>query len=191
MSETGDLPLLLGLSGSLRKASHCTAVLRALQEAAAPQARMELLPLDEVPLYNQDLDTEDPPLGVKMLRAAVGRADGLVICSPEYNGGMSGVIKNALDWASRPYGKSKLKGKPVLIMTASPASTGGARAQSQLRDTLFSTESRIVTRPEVAIAQADKKVSEGKLVEEAALRFALNAVGDLLRDIRALHAAAA
>lgn len=187
---TQDLPLILGLSGSLRKASHNTAVLRALQEAVATQARMELLPLNEVPLYDQDLDTEEPPLGVRMLRAAMGRADGVVICSPEYNGGMSGVIKNAIDWASRPYGKSKLKGKPVLVMTASPASTGGARAQGQLRDSLFATEARIVVRPEVAIAQVDKKIADGKLVEEAALRFALNAVDALLRDIRQMHAAA-
>ena len=112
-----DRPVLLGISGSLRRASYCTAILQNIADAAESRATLEIFPLDAVPPYNQDLDNESPPQPVAALRQAIERAAGLVIVTPEYNYGMSGVLKNALDWASRPYGKSKLKGKSVLTLS--------------------------------------------------------------------------
>jgi len=144
-------PRLLGISGSLRKRSYNTAILAALAEAVAAEANLELFPLNEVPLYDEDADTKTPPAVIVRLRAAVASADGIVIASPEYNFGISGVLKNALDWISRPYGKSALTGKPVLTITSSLATTGGVRAVAQLNETLIAIAAQIVLRPQAVI----------------------------------------
>ena len=105
---------LLGLSGSLRRASNSTAVLRGLQDALAPRAALKIFPLHAMPLYNEDDDDgEHAPESVRALRTAIETSNGMIIISPEYNHGMSGVLKNALEWASQPYGRSGLGGKPV------------------------------------------------------------------------------
>lgn len=178
-----DKPKLLGISGSIRKASFNTAVLKSLAEAVADKAELEIFPLDDVPLYDGDLDTASPPAGVAALRAKIRAADGIVISSPEYNYGMSGVLKNALDWASRPYGKAALLGKPVLTITASPAATGGVRAQAQLNEVLIAIAAQIVLRPQSVIASVQQKVKDGKLTDEATLGFLKAGIDDLLRDI--------
>ena len=176
---------LLGLSGSLRRASNCTAVLRAVQERLPQGAKLEIFDLAPIPPYNQDHDGEHLPQEVRALKAAIDESDGLVIVSPEYNYGMSGVLKNALDWASRPGYNSVLKGKPAAIMTASPAFTGGVRAQAQLRQTLAATLARVVVAPEVVIANAGDKIRDGRLVDEAALQFVHNLTEMLLGEIHA------
>ncbi len=177
-------PVLLGISGSLRRLSYNSAILSTLAEAADDQVKWVLFPLNEVPLYNQDLDTETPPPPVAALRAEMGEADGLVIVSPEYNYGISGVLKNALDWASRPYGKSKLTGKPVLTITSSSAFTGGVRAQSQLNETLIANAAMLVLRPQSVIASVHEKVQDGRLRDATTLNVLLAGIGDLVRDIR-------
>lgn len=184
---------LLGLSGSLRLASNSTAVLRSLQDALAPKATLNIFPLHQMALYNEDDDGEHAPESVRALRSAIETSDGVIIISPEYNHGMSGVLKNALDWASRPYERSTLKDKPVLTITASPAFTGGVRAQQQMNETLASIPARHVLRPQIVIGGVHEKVCDGRLVDEATLRFALVGVDDLLDEIRALrfHRAAA
>ena len=176
---------LLGLSGSLRRASNSTAVLRGLQDALAPKARLDIFSLHGLPLYNEDEDGEHAPESVRALRSAIETTDGVIMVSPEYNHGMSGVLKNSLDWASRPYGSSVLRGKPVLTITASPAFTGGVRAQQQMNETLASIPARPVLRPQIVIGGVHEKVSDGRLVDEATLRFALAGVDDLLDEIRA------
>ncbi|CAE6711150.1 NAD(P)H-dependent FMN reductase [Paraburkholderia aspalathi] len=178
-----DRPVLLGISGSLRKASHCTAILKNIVDAAESRATLEIFPLDAVPLYNQDLDNESPPESVTALRQAIERAAGLVIVTPEYNYGMSGVLKNALDWASRPYGKSKLKGKAVLTLSASPAFTGGVRAQAQLNETLLSNAALLVLRPQIVIGMVHEKIRDGRVVDQETARFLAEGLNDLLRDI--------
>ncbi|CAE6753313.1 NAD(P)H-dependent FMN reductase [Paraburkholderia aspalathi] len=178
-----DRPVLLGISGSLRKASHCTAILKNIVDAAESRATLEIFPLDAVPLYNQDLDNESPPESVTALRQAIERAAGLVIVTPEYNYGMSGVLKNALDWASRPYGKSKLKGKAVLTLSASPAFTGGVRAQAQLNETLLSNAALLVLRPQIVIGMVHEKIRDGRVVDQETARFISEGLNDLLRDI--------
>jgi chromate reductase len=176
---------LLGLSGSLRRASSSTAVLRGLQDALRPRAALNIFPLHAMPLYNEDDDGEHAPESVRALHSAIEVSDGVIMISPEYNHGMSGVLKNALDWASRPYGRSVLKSKPVLTMTASPAFTGGVRAQQQMNETLASIPARPVLRPQIVIGGVHEKVRDGRLIDEAALRFALAGVDDLIEEIRA------
>src|SRR5258708_13986379 len=168
---------LLGLSGSLRRASNSTAVRGGLQDVLAPKARRDLSSLHGLPLYNEDEDGEHAPESVRALRSAIETTDGVIMVSPEYNHGMSGVLKNSLDWASRPYGRSVLRGKPVLTITASPAFTGGARAQQQMNETLASIPARPVLRPQIVIGGVHEKVRDGRLVDEATLRFALAGVG--------------
>jgi hypothetical protein len=130
---------LLGHSGSLRRASNSTAVLRGLQDALGLRAALDIFPLNAIPLYSEDDDAEHAPEAVRSLRSAIDASDGVMMIWPEYNHGMSGVLKNALDWAPRPYGLSVLKGKPVLTMTASAAFTGGVRAQQRERDARIDT----------------------------------------------------
>jgi chromate reductase, NAD(P)H dehydrogenase (quinone) len=176
---------LLGLSGSLRRASNSTAVLHGLLDALAPKAALKIFPLHGVPLYNEDDDDgEHVPEQVRALRSAIASGDGVIMISPEYNHGMSGVLKNALDWASRPHGRSTLMRKPVLTMTASPAFTGGVRAQQQMNETLVSIPARPVLRPQIVIGSVHEKVRDGRLIDEAALSFALAGVDDLLEEIK-------
>src|SRR6202011_5748058 len=149
---------LLGLSGSLRRASNSTAVLRGLQDALAPKAALNIFPLHGMPLYNEDDDAEHAQESVRALRSAIEASDGVIMISPEYNHGMSGVLKNALDWASRPYGLSVLRKKPVLTMTASPAFTGGVQAQQQMNETLAAIQALRVLRPQIVIGGVHQKV---------------------------------
>lgn len=176
---------LLTLSGSLRRASNCTAVLRSLQDALATRAAVNIFPLHAVPLYNEDDDGEYAPETVRALRSAIEASEGVIMISPEYNHGISGVLKNALDWASRPYGQSALRSKPVLTMTASSACTGGVRAQQQMNETLASIPARPVLRPQIVIGGVHEKVRDGCLIDEAALSFALAGADDLFEEIRA------
>lgn len=179
---------LLGLSGSLRKNSHNTAILQTLKEQLPAEVELRIYPLDALPLYNSDLEAADLPAPVADFKSAVQTADGMVLCSPEYNAGTSGVLKNALDWASRPGNAAPLKGKNVLIMSSSPAFTGGARAHAQLRDAFSSTLSRVVVHPPVVIAAVHEKIKDGRLMDEANVKFALGAIGALVSEIRASKA---
>jgi chromate reductase, NAD(P)H dehydrogenase (quinone) len=178
-------PHVLGIAGSLRREAYSLAVLRGLEEAVRDRVRFEIFPLHEVPLYNADLDGEEKPAGVVAFKNAIRHCDAMVISSPEYNYGISGVLKNALDWASRPGYQSVLKGKPVLIVTSSPGMVGGVRAQAQLRQLLFATLSHVVAVPEVVISQVKSKVTAGVLTDKASLDFMFDAFGELLAAIPA------
>ena len=149
---------------------------------------MTIAPLDRLPLYNEDEDRGDMLAAIGAFKAAIEAADGLVVISPEYNHGMSGVLKNAVDWVSRPGYDSVLKNKPVLVMSASNSPLGGARAQLQLRETFASTLSRVVARRQVVIGQAAKKIVDGVLVDDVTLAFMSDAIGDLLDEISLVRA---
>lgn len=184
-------PKLVGISGSLRSASFCTAVLHTAAELLADAASLEIAPLGDLPLYNQDLDGSGTPDVVRTFQHRIAAADGLVIVTPEYNYGMSGVLKNALDWASRPYGQSKLTGKPVLTVSTSPATTGGVRAQIHLTETLLANASRILLRPQIVIGKVHEKVSKSRLVDPDSLAFLSAGLADLLDEVEAAAASAA
>ena len=181
---TSDAPRVLAIVGSLRRESHSGAVLRGLQEAVGTRARIEVFPLASIPMYNADHDGEHKPEPVVALKNQIRDCAGLLIVSPEYNYGVPGVLKNALDWASRPGYQSVLKGKPVLVVTSSPGMSGGSRAQGQLRQTFAGTLSRIVAVPEVLVPQVHTKIQDGRLTEVTALKFVVDAFDALLAQIR-------
>ena len=163
---------LLGVSGSLRTRAHSTAVLLAMMEACAPDAERDYADIGALPHFNQDLYVEPLPAAVAHLRDQVAAADALVISSPEYNHGVPGVLKNALDWVSRPHNGSPLKGKPVLIVTSSLAFTGGVRAQHQIREALVSALARPVSTPEIVVGEVGSKIVDDRLTHPATLAFA-------------------
>ena len=180
---------LLGISGSLRVNSFSTAILTALAEATAARASFDYADIGALPHFNQDLYVEPLPPAVQILRDLVAAADGLVISSSEYNHGIPGVLKNALDWASRPHNGSPLKGKPVLIVTSSPAATGGVRAQYQIRETVVSALARPVSTPEIVVAHVGTKIVDGRFVDDAVVEFALAGFAAMFAEIDRLAAA--
>ena len=174
-------PVLLAISGSLRRHSYSTAILLALRDAAAEGAEVRLHPLADVPLYNEDLDTQSPPEGVAALRLAVSAADGIIIATAEYNHGLPGVLKNALDWVSRPYGRCAMTGKAAYTISSSPGAVGGARSHAQLNETLLSIGVHIVLGPQAVVAGVQRKIVDGRL-DEATASFLLSGLDNLLRD---------
>jgi chromate reductase len=149
---------------------------------------IEILPIDEIPLYNQDVENEGFPPSVVAIKKKVAKADGLIIATPEYNHGVPGVTKNVVDWASRPGNDSPLDGKPVGVIGASVGLTGGARGQSQLRQAFGFTNSYCMPKPEFLLSFARKKFGEdGKLHDEETrkfLRIWLEAFADWIRLFR-------
>ena len=181
-----DTPLhFVGIAGSLRAAAWSAALLSEIVAMSDVRMRITAYPLHSVPLYNADLEPAHghAPVPVLEFRQAIAAADGLVIVSPEYNYGMSGVLKNALDWASRPAYKSVLAGKPVLIVTNSPGVTGGVRAQLQLRQTLAATLSRVVVGPEIAVGHVATKLADGKLTDERSVTLIKEGLAGLAAEV--------
>ncbi len=174
---------LLGISGSLRKQAFSTAVLEALAAASAPQAKYDYADIGALPHFNQDLFAEPLPAAVERFRSQTAGADGLVISSPEYNHGIPGVLKNALDWVSRPHNGSPLRNKPVLIVTSSPAFTGGVRAQYQIREALVAALARPVNTPEIVIGEIGRKVVDGRFDDSATIEFARNGIAAMFDEI--------
>jgi chromate reductase len=174
---------LVGLPGSLRKTSFSRATLVGLRDNLPEKVALDILEL-QLPLYNEDDDRAGGPVDVRRFRTAIGNCDGVVIATPEYNHGIPGVLKNALDWASRPYGKSVLTNKPVLVISVSPAFTGGARAHAQVNETLLSIPAHPMGGPQVVIASIADKVKDGALVDEASLSFALASVRRMIAMTR-------
>ncbi len=180
---------LIGMSGSLRTGSYSNAVLETLRERFADSADLTIWDLAQIPGYNQDFEGDKRPAPVKRLLAAIDAADGLVLCAPEFNHSIPGVLKNALDWASRPAFASVMAYKPVAIMATSQGPLGGARCLEHMRVALDSMMSRVVLAREVVIAACAVKIRDGRLVDETSLGFACGAVEALLREIRLWRAA--
>ena len=174
---------LLGISGSLRANSFSTAILEALAQATASQASFEYADIGSLPHFNQDLYIDPLPQPVQQFREQIATADGLVIVSSEYNHGIPGVLKNALDWASRPHNSSPLRNKPVLIVTSSPAVTGGVRAQYQIRETVISALARPLNTPEIVVGQVHLKIVDGRFEDPAVIEFARSGFAALFAEI--------
>ncbi|QYE37106.1 NAD(P)H-dependent oxidoreductase (plasmid) [Polymorphobacter sp. PAMC 29334] len=174
---------LLAVSGSLRAGSFSTAILKALATASASRADYDFADIGALPHFNQDLYVSPLPESVRIFRDLVTSADGLVISSSEFNHGVPGVLKNALDWASRPHNSSPLKAKPVLIITSSPAFTGGVRAQYQIRETVTSALARPVATPEIVVGSVGTKMSEGEFEDDATMQFALAGLEAMYAEI--------
>ncbi|MEO8098031.1 MAG: NAD(P)H-dependent oxidoreductase [Acidobacteriota bacterium] len=162
---------ILGIPGSLRKQSYNHGALRAAQQLTPEGVTIELFDLTDIPLYNQDLDAT-PPASVTAFKAKIRAADAILFATPEYNFSIPGVLKNAIDWASRPYGDSAWTGKPVAVMGASVGTLGSARAQYHLRQTFVFLNMFPLNQPEVLIANASEKFDkDGNLTDEKTKQF--------------------
>jgi chromate reductase len=170
---------ILGFAGSLRKGSYNKALLRAAGELLPAGASIELFDLEGIPPFNQDLEGS-PPERVKEFKSRIRAASAVLVATPEYNFSVPGVLKNALDWASRPYGDSVWPGKPLALMSASTGMLGGSRAQYHLRQTFLFLDVRAVSKPEVFVTFAGQKFDDtGRLTDEATR----GVVADLLKAL--------
>ena len=182
---------VLGFSGSLRKDSYNTAALRAARELLPDVMRLELFDLGNIPAYNDDKRGAGFPDGVVAFRRKISEADALLIATPEYNFSIPGVLKNAIDWASRPDqdGHLPLNWKPIAIMGVTTGMFGTVRAQMHLRQVFVYTNSYLVNKPEVLIALARQKFDDqGRLTDQASrgfLRDLLISLVDLTQRLRA------
>jgi len=162
---------ILGISGSLRKASFNTAALRACAELMPAGMTMTYARIDDIQIFNQDVFDAGLPEPAKRFRAEVAAADGLLIASPEYNFSLSAALKNAIDWGSRPPNQV-FHDKPIAIFSASQGPMGGARVQYDLRRILGQLWGHVLPRPEVFIGNAPSKFdAHGKLTDEATRKF--------------------
>src|SRR6476619_1083871 len=174
---------VLAISGSLRRDSHNTRLLRVAAELAPPPAELELFDgLKDVPPYDEDDDGDLVPEGARRLREAIARADAVLIATPEYNSSIPGQLKNALDWASRPLATSVLRNKPVAVIGASIGAFGAVWAQAELRKVLAATGARVVDA-EVAVGHAHERFDEtGRLLDEDIRGQLREAVGTLVAE---------
>jgi chromate reductase len=173
---------IVGIAGSLRRGSYNRLALRAARELVPEGASLEALDLPDLPGFDQDREKE-PPAAVVEMKAKVRAADAVLFVTPEYNYSVPGVLKNAIDWLSRPYGDSAWSGKPAAVMGASVGLFGTARAQYHLRQTLVFLDMPTVNQPEVMIGSAHKRFDEsGALTDETSRKL----VSQLLAALVAL-----
>jgi chromate reductase len=171
---------ILGFAGSLRTGSYNKSLLRAAGEMLPPNvAILQIFDLADIPPYNQDIEM-DMPQKVKEFKSKIREGDAILIATPEYNYSVPGVLKNAIDWASRPYGDNSFDGKPVAIMSASPGMLGGVRAQYHLRQSFVYLNMHPVNGPDVVVNFAQQKFdANGNLVDQDTRKF----LGQLLQNL--------
>jgi chromate reductase len=171
---------ILGFAGSLRTGSYNKSLLREAGELLPPNvAILKIFDLADIPPYNQDIEM-DMPQKVKEFKSNIREGDAILIATPEYNYSVPGVLKNAIDWASRPYGDNSFDGKPVAIMSASPGMLGGVRAQYHLRQSFVYLNMHPVNGPDVVVNFAQQKFDvNGNLVDQDTRKF----LGQLLQNL--------
>jgi chromate reductase len=173
---------ILGIAGSLRRLSFNRGLLRSAQEAAPSDVNLHIFDLVGIPPYNQD-DAAQPPAIVTEFKTQIRAADAILFSTPEYNYSIPGVLKNAIDWASRPYGQNAWAGKPAAIMGASSGLQGTSRAQYHLRQCFVFLDMPVVNRPEVMLGMAAEKFDDhGNLTDQRARQV----VTDLVAALAAL-----
>src|SRR4029077_20696438 len=176
-----DEMTILGIAGSLRRASYNRGLIRAAATGAPLGIRVKVFDLDHIPLFNQDLEDAGEPLAVASFKRAIAEADALLVATPEYNHGVPGVLKNALDWASRPRATSPLLDRPVALMGASPGRGSTARAQAQLRDAFVFTGACVMPLPEVLVGSASSHFNDDGDLTDAELRRSIVELVEALR----------
>ena len=178
---------ILGIAGSLRKDSYNKAALRFAQSVCPEGAKLDLYDIAGLPLFNQD-EEKNPTPKVTEFKQRIRAADAILFSTAEYNYGIPGVLKNAIDVASRPYGDSAWSGKPVAIMSAAVGSAGGLRAQYQLRQYFVFLNMDAVVQPEVAIATAQQRFdAQGNLTDETSKKLITQLVQNLVNKARILR----
>jgi chromate reductase len=179
---------ILGFVGSLRKGSYNKALMRTAVKLAPEDVAIEVFDLEGIPPFNQDLEKQSPQI-VKEFKAKIRKADAILIASPEYNYSVPGVLKNAIDWASRPYGDNAFEGKPVALMSASIGSLGGARAQYHLRQSFVFLNMHPLNHPEVMMPFAEDNVdAEGNVTNEQTKQLIRELLKALVQWTRKLKA---
>jgi chromate reductase, NAD(P)H dehydrogenase (quinone) len=177
---------ILGIAGSLRQGSYNRLALRAAQQLAPEGAKVEIFDLRGIPPFNQD-DEPSPPTIVTEFKRRIRGADAILFATPEYNYSVPGVLKNAIDWASRPSGDSAWTGKPVAIISASGGAFGGTRAQYHLRQSFVFLNMHPVNQPEVMIGKANEKFdANGNLTDEGAKKLISQLLQQLVEWTRRL-----
>ena len=175
---------ILGISGSLRRDSHNTKLLRAAAEAAGPDVELVLYDgLKDVPPYDEDDDVQPRPESVERLDDAIASADAVLFATPEYNTSIPGQLKNAIDWVSRPLATNALRNKPVLVLGASTGAFGAAWAQAELRKVLAALGARVVDL-ELRVPHAHTRFDEGELTDEEIRAGLADAVETLVAAVR-------
>ena len=172
---------ILGFAGSLRRASYNRGLIRAAAELAPAGMTVDIFDLGGLPLYNQDIEDAGEPVSVVAFKGAIARADALLVATPEYNHGVPGVLKNAIDWASRPVRTSPLHDKSVAVMGASPSRGATALAQAQLRDAFVFTGACVMPLPELLIGAASHHFDGDGNLTDPALRDSLFELLEALR----------
>ena len=179
---------ILGIAGSLRKDSYNKAALRAAQQLCPQGAKLEICDIAGLPLFNQD-EERNPNPKVQDFKQRIRAADAILISTPEYNYSIPGVLKNAIDCASRPYGDSAWAGKPVALMSASTSIFGGVRAQYHLRQSFIFLNMDDVKQPEVAIPSAPQRFdAQGNLTDETSRKLIAQLLQNLVAKARATKA---
>jgi chromate reductase len=183
---------VLAISGSLRSESYNTSLLRTLAEEAPADVSVELWSgLKQIPAYDADEDVTPGPSAVEELREAVARADAVIFATPEYNSSIPGALKNALDWASRPFATHSFRNKPVAVLASSAGAFGGIWAQAELRKVLGAMGAR-VAEVEVAVGHvAEKFDPDGELVDPSVRQQLRDALQTVLAEVAVELAAAA
>jgi chromate reductase, NAD(P)H dehydrogenase (quinone) len=172
---------ILGISGSLRRDSHNTSLLRAAAEAAGPDVELELYDgLKEIPPYDEDDDVHPRPPSVARLNEAITSADAVLFSTPEYNSSIPGQLKNAIDWVSRPVATNALRNKPVAVVDASTGGFGAVWAQAELRKVLSALGARVLD-VELPVPHAHTRFEDGGLTDDE-IRAALEDVLEALTD---------
>ena len=175
---------ILGIAGSLRKASYNRGALRAAQQLCPEGAKIEIFELDGIPPFNQD-EERNPPSKVGEFKQRIRSADAILFVTPEYNYGLPGVLKNAIDWASRPYGDNAWNGKPCALMSAAMSMGGGIRAQYQLRQSFVFLNMDAVVQPEVAINNVGERFDEqSNLKDETSRKLIAQLLQNLVQKAR-------
>ena len=161
----------IGFSGSLRKGSYNRALLQAVAELLPEGATLDTIEIGNLPLYNQDLEV-DFPEAAKDIKGKIRAAEGIIVATPEFNRSVSGVLKNMIDWTSRPYGDNAWAGKPVLVMGCSGGHIGTALAQYDLKKLLLYLNCRVIGQPEIYIGMAQEKFdASGVLIDDSTKKF--------------------
>ena len=182
---------VLAISGSLRRDSHNTRLLRAAARLAPPTAELELFEgLKDVPPYDEDDDGDLAPEGARRLREAIAGADALLIATPEYNSSIPGQLKNALDWASRPFPDNVLRNKPVAVIGASTGVFGAVWAQAEVRKVLGATGARVVDF-ELPVAGAEEAFAGDRLADEQVHERLVQILTELVEAVEHRHLVAA
>jgi chromate reductase len=175
---------ITAFGGSFRKDSYNTKLLKECQKLMPEGSELEIVSIKDIPLYNQDLD-ENQPEPVRIFRNQIIKADGFLIATPEYDFSIPGFLKNTLDYISRPPMENPFTGKIGAIMSASPSMLGGSRAQYHLRQVMGFMDARVINRPEVFISFAHTKFDEnGHLTDEMAIDLIKKLLERLVDEIR-------